>query len=507
MRENEFERKVQEQMEDLRIRPSDETWERVEKELREKKKRRAAVLFFIIAGLLLLGYSGYTFLNKSSNQPVAQNEVKKTSIETTQPSINTPTSTINTKNYPAVGEKPETTLNTNQLRLNRQLPISVNPHGPVSTGIVKENTADHRQRKNEPISQNENNPVISNSTETGIAANSHNPTEKNQVEQPADKKQGIISNDIASNTTKEQNPVDSTTAIDSTVAKVEVDKTAASVPVEPKPVFAKNKSKIRFGIEVSGGFVSSQNKVFGFSGGSREKSLDPLQSGYTGTPGGVGTGTNAPRVIIPPSAVKAGKSLRIGLVAEKPISKRSSLSVGLRYSYADESLDVGAIRDTVIRSNSYSFSQNFLAFSGVRNAYSAIASAAPSRTPTKYTNRYHFIELPLLYQTQLNKGKKLGILWNAGIAPGFLIGTNALVYDTTARGVYYRNDNAFKKFHLNMQTGLALQFGSKKKIQWSLGPTVSLDMTRLMKEDVFTEKRYFLYTGLTGRMFLNSRKK
>ena len=35
MRENEFERKVQEQMEELRIRPSDETWERVEKELRE----------------------------------------------------------------------------------------------------------------------------------------------------------------------------------------------------------------------------------------------------------------------------------------------------------------------------------------------------------------------------------------------------------------------------------------------------------------------------------------
>jgi hypothetical protein len=140
----------------------------------------------------------------------------------------------------------------------------------------------------------------------------------------------------------------------------------------------------------------------------------------------------------------------------------------------------------------------------VRSAYSS-AAAAP-RTPIKYTNRYHFLEIPLLYQTQLNKGKKVDILWNAGIAPGFLIGTNALVYDTAARGVYYKNDNAFKKFHFNMQTGFALQFGNNKKIQWSLGPTVSLDMTRLMKEDVFTEKRYFLYTGLTGRVFLHSRK-
>ena len=101
----------------------------------------------------------------------------------------------------------------------------------------------------------------------------------------------------------------------------------------------------------------------------------------------------------------------------------------------------------------------------------------------------------------------MGVLWNAGIAPGFLIGTNALVYDTAARGVYYKNDKAFKKFHFNMQTGFALQFGNNKKIQWSLGPTLSLDMSRLMKEDVFTDKRYFLYTGFTGRVFLNSRKK
>jgi hypothetical protein len=507
MRENEFERKVQAQMEELRIRPSDETWERVEKELREKKKRRGAVLFFIMAGLLLLGYSGYTFLSTSSNQPVARNEEKKSSGETVRPTLNTPANTTNTTTYnnSAVAEKSGTTPITNHSHQIRNASPSLKLE---NVAIVRENAADRRKKKN-VISQKENNAVISTSTEAAIFNKHLDQTEKNQVQQPANKKENIITNSIVSNTigNKDQAPADSAAAIDSTVAKTEVNKTEAPEPGEPKPAITKikNKSGLKLGVEVSGGFISSQNRFFGFDGRSQYKLNDLQQSGPVGTPGGVGTGTGGARVIIPPSHVNAGRAWKIGLVAEKGISKRSSLSAGLRYSYADESLEVGAIRDTIVRSNSYSFSQNFLAASGVRSAYSS-AAAAP-RAPVKYTNRYHFLEIPLSYQTQLNKGKKVGILWNAGIAPGFLIGTNALVYDTAATGVYYRNDNAFKRFHFNMQTGFTLQFGNSKKIQWSLGPTVSMDMTRLMKEDVFTEKRYFLYTGLTGRVFLNSRKK
>jgi hypothetical protein len=507
MRENEFERKVQQQMEELRIRPSDETWERVEKELREKKKRRGAVLFFIMAGLLLLGYSGYTFLSTSSNQPVARNEVKKSPVETVQPSINTPANTTNTTTYnnSAVAVKPGKTPITNQpdeiTNADRLLKSE-------KLAVVRENAADRRKNKN-VISEGEIRAVISTSTETAILDKQPDQTERNPVKQPEDKKDDNISNSIASSTIVNKNQIatDSAIATDSTIAKADVIKTQDSVTEESKPAIAKNKnkSKLKFGVELSGGFISSQNKVFGFSDGNGAKSLlDAIQSAYTTTPGGVGTGTNSPRVIIPPSHVNAGKSLRIGIIAQKSISKRSSLSAGLRYAYADESLKVGAIRDTVVRSNSYSFSQNFFAASGVRSAYGS-AAAAP-RAPIKYTNRYHFLEIPLMYQTQLAKGKKVEMLWNAGIAPGFLIGTNALVYDTAASGVYYKNDNAFKRFHFNMQTGFALEFGNNKKFQWSLGPTVSLDMTRLMKEEVFTEKRYFLYTGLTGRVFLNSRK-
>jgi hypothetical protein len=124
-----------------------------------------------------------------------------------------------------------------------------------------------------------------------------------------------------------------------------------------------------------------------------------------------------------------------------------------------------------------------------------------------YTNKYHFIELPLLYQLQLNKGKKLPIIWNAGLSAGYLLSTNALVYDTTAGGIYYKDKNAFRKFHMGVQTGLSVRLGKEKKVQWLVGPEFSFDLSRQMKQNVFTDKRYLFYGGITGRMFFDRRKK
>ncbi|MEO5563355.1 MAG: hypothetical protein ABIR18_07970, partial [Chitinophagaceae bacterium] len=92
------------------------------------------------------------------------------------------------------------------------------------------------------------------------------------------------------------------------------------------------------------------------------------------------------------------------------------------------------------------------------------------------------------------------------LTPGYLLSTNAIIYDTTAGGVYYQSKDAFKRFHVNFQTGFSFLFGAKKKVQWSLGPDISFDMTRLMKEDVFTRKRYLLYTGFTGKLFFTRKK-
>jgi hypothetical protein len=513
MPENEFERKVQEQLEELRIRPSDETWERVQKELREKKKRRAAVLFFLMAGLLLLGYSGYTFLYKSSTQPVAKNGIDQQITEPASSPLNTETPDNTTKTNTAVAEKPVTTPTIDQDNEKNAVNPALTPETGKDNVIAKQLT--YREKLNQPNpTRRINKPVIPGTSEKDIAANAIDQADQLSMKQQADKKDDVTANNIAANVTSENlnraTAVDSTAITDSAVANTVINKTDVPVTEEPKPEIAKkkNNSKLKFGVELSGGFVSSRDRPFGigFDIFSQEKSMDlnppNYSGGVTNNPGGAG---NQGRTIIPPSDIKPGKGWKLGLNAEKAISKRSSISAGIRYAYYDESLEVGSIKDTAIISNSYSFAQNFLLDRGVRGAYSNTA-AQPS-TRTKYTNRYHFLDLPVSFQTRLNKGNKMGILWNAGIAPGYLVGTNAIIYDSTAGGIYFKNDRAFKRFHFNVQSGLALQFGNNRNISWSVGPTISLDMTRLMKEDVFTDKRYFLYTGLTGKLFFSPRKK
>src|SRR4030095_10324511 len=56
MPENEFEKKVSSEMQELKFKPSEQVWLRVEERIKKKKKRRIFVVVFLLAGLGLLGY-------------------------------------------------------------------------------------------------------------------------------------------------------------------------------------------------------------------------------------------------------------------------------------------------------------------------------------------------------------------------------------------------------------------------------------------------------------------
>ena len=66
MEENKFEKRVQNEMREFRLRPSDAVWEKVEEQLKKKKRRRVVFFIFMLAGLSLLGYSGYFFTKTNS---------------------------------------------------------------------------------------------------------------------------------------------------------------------------------------------------------------------------------------------------------------------------------------------------------------------------------------------------------------------------------------------------------------------------------------------------------
>ena len=124
---------------------------------------------------------------------------------------------------------------------------------------------------------------------------------------------------------------------------------------------------------------------------------------------------------------------------------------------------------------------------------------------TKYTNSYHFIELPFLFQWQLNKNKTKPFIWNTGFTIGQLIASNAIMYDTAFNGVYYKNKSQLNKTQFSLSTGFSWTIANNKQLQWNLGPVANLHLSKLI-DNPFENKRYLFFVGLRTGVLFNSKK-
>ena len=123
--------------------------------------------------------------------------------------------------------------------------------------------------------------------------------------------------------------------------------------------------------------------------------------------------------------------------------------------------------------------------------------------PTEdHTNSYHFISLPLEYHHLLSR--KIQLQWDLGVAINYLLATNALIYTQSYGGIYYEDKDAFFKTHCTAGTGFSFRLKSKNGMEWVTGPVISLDMTRLLKND--QNKEYLLFTGLNTKIYFPKKK-
>ena len=107
MPENEFEKKVYSEMQDLRFKPSENVWLRVEERIKKKKKRRIFVVIFLLAGLALLGYWQRSNLFGESESDIAKT-VQKDSPGEKQKDENSK-SAEETNNTSTIDQNTETT--------------------------------------------------------------------------------------------------------------------------------------------------------------------------------------------------------------------------------------------------------------------------------------------------------------------------------------------------------------------------------------------------------------
>jgi hypothetical protein len=193
----------------------------------------------------------------------------------------------------------------------------------------------------------------------------------------------------------------------------------------------------------------------------------------------------------PQSKSQGSFAFRAGVSAQKKISKRSELKVGIGYAFMGDRITTG----TANTSNAYVLNQL------------SVASFFGSDTGQhrNFTNRFHFIEVPIAYQWRVTGNSKHFLALEAGFTPSYLFSSNALVYDTAATGIYYHNNKNFSKFNVSMMAGLSYRFITNK-MDINLGPQVSLPLNKIIKSDI-DQRNYLIYGGIGATIYFQKKKR
>ncbi len=496
MQENEFEKRLQEEMSGFRVRPSEVVWNKIEDELRKKKRRKVVFYLFLLAGLSLVGYSGYILftpqkqiLAKEDIATISKNKENQNSSPTDDAKKTNPADEISEQQKQSISAE------------NNPRPENESPNIDDGKGA-------------QPVPKLDDNSELLNSSTKIISQASKNnkPTAGNKTRALQNEKDTYRNVEIAAIPAADapERKIEANEQLSLEKKKISAPSTGSLLAAIKKPEqksagepqsTKKTKSPIRWALEFSGGLSQLSNKTFSFTGVNQQADAFYVNTPGSNTGGNTGGNTGSFTTYYSPSEVVRGVAFRGAVIGELSISKRSSVSAGLGYAYYSTEIKTGGYKDSsFILRNMSAQSVNLDAF------YQG------SQT-MDYTNKYHFLQVPINYQLQLNKGVKVPIVWNIGVSPAYLFSTNALVYDTASGGIYYKNKDAFNKFHFNLNTGIAFRVGKPNKLQWSIGPEVSMDMTGLAKDSERanassisgSQKRYFIYGGLTGRVYLKKK--
>lgn len=481
MAANEFEKNVQREMDEFKLHPSDEVWIKIDARIRENKRKRR-VLFFILFSSIALMLGGYGIYNLPSNniRPESQNKLSEGS------GPNDENKTGNSKddghNKQTITIKPNIPVENNK-PTNKTLAVS---NQKQISGSFKENKHVTSILKGNSVSQKGNLATV----KTNQEGQQNITTSEGTIKENSDNSflnQQLITDNNQNETIKTENK--NLTLSDTTGSKLERPTDIRSVQVMGKTKGDKVSNKITWGINFSAGRSVITEDAFSFKSSyavaDMQYSAPGSSQGGTPSTGGGGSGGSA-YYRYSQSQNEPAFAFKAGINARKNISKRSSVSAGLGYSYLADKIKIGTNQAS---------SQSSMALS--------YYSGSPQKT---HTDQFHFLELPLIYTWRVTNNADHFLSLHAGAAPSYLLKTNALVYDTAMGGIYYYNKNFVTKTHFNFISGISYQFNNKKNLEFSIGPQFTFDVTKVFKSDL-DKRKYFLYTGIDARVFFEKKKK
>ncbi len=536
MSDHDFEKQVQLRLEQLKLRPSTAVWAEVERNIRLQKRRRR-LLIWLPAALLVMIAGGYLALQQTTRHDASPAMTAQT-VETTQPA-NTPVSpnqipsTDNSTSTPTDQTVPDNNTATTAAPETVTAPAATGPSSngtsavadtksakqPVRAPEADDHVATHQQFATvRPARNNKNNHTAKNnkhrqqSNDKDLAGrkpsaaaslsgvNVPAPVTK-QVDQDIDKTAHTDSTltaavpatdtDLAQATITDSTRTDSATTTAAVTPAAKTPVVAKATPVQRKQESNKE-SKWQFGVTAEGGASGvSSDGLFGFL--EKEAAVPDLAA----APNYNSIGNSqafAPQFPRPPvnraSSLSMGPSFSIGAFAQRKLSNRLSLSAGLQYTLLTARQVVGNKINNDRTVNQAPASSRL-----VNSYYDNSAS-----TTNKYTNKYHYLELPVTLHAQLNEGRHLPFGVDVGLSAMHLLSTTALHYDGIGN-VYYKDDALFNKTQWTASAGFYLKLFNQTNYPVSLGPVMRYNMTPMLVKD-FSTGQHQWSVGLRARVLL-----
>ncbi len=500
---HEFENKVQQHLKELNLPPSDAVWNRVEQEIRKDKRRRRLLLLLPL--LLLLGIGGYWAMQSSSGSSITKSDK------------NIQNDTKNTVTDPvAVVVSPSRTPEQNSAGKS---PVNL-PEQKNTSGTTEDKAADV------VIEQKKNNPVLSNGDHK-LGSNSSY-VKKQKINKDASPSQSTVGKNKKSTvlpivTYNNERITGVTANEEKPVVGITQDKTdpATSIIVDSNQVLSPIAQTAKQPRDSSVALNKKTNKETLQTPSVKQTSQQP-KSWQWGIVGGIGVskiseggifsafggaqmmdaaygGLNSnipPPTYSKPATINPGMNWNLGVFVQRTLSKKLHLSATLQYNYFSTNSNIGSrVDSSTIISNGSSDSLKV-----ERYYLNTMSSSANSTKNTGYRSNYHFLELPITLQFQLNNNNKTPFYWNNGISIAQLLSTNGLHYDGNT-SIYYEDDNLFRKTQLGFHTGLSVKLFAQSKYPLELGPQFNYQFTNLLKPDN-ADKRHLLSGSLLLRWYI-----
>jgi Outer membrane protein beta-barrel domain len=483
MYNSEFEKQVQQKMEELKMTPSDNLWDRIEKDLPSKPPHRNKAILLL---LLLVCISGLTWMvNHFYNREI--NSIKKETVTGRTDTVSSAQKTTGTR-LPAVNN--DSLHQGNDMAKDatpQNAPQAIQPSSDAAPGSTQHQDNTAAALHQNQLKQKEKPLIAGTKKDLTIADNSIS-TNKKTVDNGAQKKDRPAAGQSVKNKAR---------------AKVSVTQQGGTAEATMQPVADETlAAAVQYTAEGTRSKAADMNKDLrpGKKISTKEAALNALaksdnksskkrwEYGIT-LSAGLGkqvsnllaTGNNlfgaVSNNVVGPTAV--ADSFRTGLSGAKPsaafdagfylrrqLSKKWSIQTGLSYSFLSYKRAVGQQVDSgvvYIVNNQPVSATRYYRQSNVQD----------------YVNRLHTLQIP--FEVQYNIGKKGNWRILGGLSAGYLLGSNALVYKNNPP-VYLTSKDAFNKLLLSMHTGISYQ--SQGRLPFSAGLRFSYSATSFVKKDI-----------------------